>query len=330
MKLRGIEFGHVWDAAGARGWFGEGHAFHPAVRPFGLRFDGSTFVAKTTTLNARRGNASMRPDGMTPRVFPQRAVEVRWFKGVVLNAFGLPGPGVRALLAAGKWQRIESPFFLSFMATEGSREESLNEVREFVRVLKDAASGFSAPFGLQVNFSCPNVPLYDDLRHFKEQLDEYQTLGIPIVVKLSATTPVGSALEIASHRACDGICVSNSIPWGAFPDGIEWIRLFGRESPLKAFGGGGLSGKPLLPIVADWVREAVASGLQKPINAGGGILKPRDVDVLVNAGARSVFVGSVAMLRGWRLQRIIRHANQLLAGLETRGTVPPVRAVRRA
>src|SRR6188768_941428 len=103
MRLRGIEFGHVLDASGARGWFGEGHSFHRLV-PVGLDFRGSTFVAKTTTLASRRGNATMASDGLTPRVAGQRCVKVKWFKGVVLNAFGLPGPGAKALLDTGRWQ----------------------------------------------------------------------------------------------------------------------------------------------------------------------------------------------------------------------------------
>ena len=83
MKLRGIDFGHVLDASGARGWFGEGHLFHPFIP--GLNFEGSTFVAKTTTLNPNRGNANMRRDGLTARVFPQRAVKVNLREAAVMN-----------------------------------------------------------------------------------------------------------------------------------------------------------------------------------------------------------------------------------------------------
>jgi len=50
MILRGIEFGNVFNASGARGFFGEGYVYHRLWRPFGLSYDGSTFVAKTTTL----------------------------------------------------------------------------------------------------------------------------------------------------------------------------------------------------------------------------------------------------------------------------------------
>jgi dihydroorotate dehydrogenase len=210
LKLRGIDFGHVLDASGARGWFGEGYLFHRWVLS-GLSFEGSTFVAKTTTLNPRRGNAAMSPDRLTPRVFGQRCVKVSWRKGVVLNAFGLPGPGVAALLETGRWQQRETPFLLSFMAIEPSPQDSLREVRSFVHTLKRELPNFSAPVGLQVNFSCPNVDAGEHLSNFRSHLDEYQALEIPIMAKLSAALSVEAALAIEEHPGCDAICVSNSI-----------------------------------------------------------------------------------------------------------------------
>src|SRR3990170_6541307 len=258
MKLRGIHFGHVLDASGARGWFGEGYPFHKLGRPFGLRFDGSTFVAKTTTLHRRDPNQALRRDGLTPHVLTQRNVKVRWRKGVVLNALGLPGPGVGALLELGQWRRSGEPFFLSFMAVGASAEESRDEVRGFVEILHRELPRFSAPIGLQVNVSCPNVSHRDHLREFREHLHEYQKLDIPIMVKLSATTSPEAARDIVELPGCDALCISNSIPWGQFPDRIDWTGLYGKTSPLKAQGGGGLSGAPLLRIVEEWVRKVRA------------------------------------------------------------------------
>lgn len=311
MRLRGIEFGDVWDASGVRGWFGEGQPFHPFLRPFGLGFAGATFVAKTTTLHPRQGNLRTTPDRLRPRLFRQPSVEVRWWKGVALNAVGLTGPGFEALLATGRWQALRDPFFLSFMAVAPTPEERLAEVQGFVRLLRQALPSFSAPVGLQVNLSCPNVALEMEplVRDAARHLDEYATLGIPVVPKLSVASPVEFALAIGRHPACDALCVSNTIPWGKLPDRIDWRGLFGSDrSPLERFGGGGLSGWPLLPLVAEWVRDARARGFARPINAGGGVLRPRDVDVLLDAGAESVFIGSMTILRGWRVQRTIRHA----------------------
>lgn len=326
MKLRGTDFGHVLDASGVRGWFGEGYPFHRWIP--GLSFDDSTFVAKTTTLNPRVRPNLMSSDGVTPRLWRQPYVRVNWRHGVTLNALGLPGPGFRALLERGIWQKRTAPFFLSFMAVEPTPQDSLREVREFVAILKHELPNFKAPVGLQVNFSCPNVHPREYVHNFKTHLREYRLLDIPIVAKLTATQSTDTALQI--EEDCDGICVSNTIAWGDLPDKIDWNGLFGaNESPLKQWGGGGLSGQPLLKIVAEWVHQIREQGFKKPINAGGGILKPSDVDILVDAGASSVFVGSIAMLRGWRLRRTIRRAQILFAAVERRD-LEHIQALRHA
>ena len=156
-------------------------------------------------------------------------------------------------------------------------------------------------------------PAPDPVPGFRAELDEYAGLDVPVMAKLSVTQPVAEARAIAEHPACDALCVSNTIPWGEMGDRIDWDRLFGARSPLERFGGGGLSGTPLLPLVAQWVAEARREGIAAPINAGGGILGPPDADVLRQAGATSIFVGTIAMLRGWRLARTIQHANRLFA-----------------
>lgn len=316
MKLRGIDFGHVLDASGARGWFGEGYPFHRWI-PFGLSFAGSTFVAKTTTLKPRDLNGALARDGRTTRVLRQPCVRVDWRRAVVLNALGLPGPGLEALLATGHWQRRTEPFFLSLAAIDGTAEGRLKEVRRIVRILKATLPDFAAPVGLQVNFSCPNVlhreTTPDPIVGFRAELNEYGALDVPVVVKLTVTQPVAEARTIAEHPVCDAICVSNTIPWGEMPDRIDWSGFFGDRSPLERFGGGGLSGAPLLPLVAEWVADARRQGITVPINAGGGILRPADAGVLHRAGASSVFVGTIAMLRGWRLARTIRYAHRLFA-----------------
>ncbi|MEK7078406.1 MAG: hypothetical protein AAB911_02450, partial [Patescibacteria group bacterium] len=113
-------------------------------------------------------------------------------------------------------------------------------------------------------------------------------------------------VDIANHSACDAICISNTIPWGQLPDRIDWEGLFGSKiSPLAHLGGGGLSGKPLLPLVIDWITKARRVGLRKHINAGGGILSIKDGMKVFMAGADSISLGSIAFLRPWRVEGII-------------------------
>jgi len=310
MELRGINFGPVWGASGVQGFFGEGYWYHKWIP--GLNFKNCTFVAKTTTLAPRPGNMPLEADGITPKEWKPKCIVVKFRKGVALNAVGLSGPGAMALLDTGRWQARTKPFFLSFMSVEKTAESRQEELRVFVRLLRAYLPEFKAPVGLQINYSCPNVGLHVEelVTEVCQGLKIASALEIPLVPKFNVLLPVEAAREIARDPNCDALCNSNTIPWGALPELIDWKGLFGSdESPLKEYGGGGLSGRPLMRLTQGWVAQARAAGITKPINAGGGIMYPEDVDILMWAGASSVFVGSVAMLRGWRVRSIIRQAH---------------------
>ena len=343
LILRGVDYGPVQCASGAMGWFGEGYWYHRYVP--GLNWEGCTFVSKTTTLHKREGNMPLRPDplGMgrfeSKELFP-KCVVVKMRKGVVLNSVGLSGPGAEVLVERGVWQKRQTPFFLSFMSVAQSKEERFYEANTFADLLNGHIESFDAPFGLQVNLSCPNSG-HDTskiAKEAKEILQVFQFLRdeIPIVPKLNVLYPVEVLKEI--EPLCDAICISNTLPWGTLQADVDWIGLFPNErgdvlekidplynpihdtwavNPLSRLGikGGGLSGRPLLPLVEEWVKAARGRGIDLPINAGGGILKPDDVDVLHKAGANSVFLGSIAILRGWRVRKTIKRAHKLMGSV---------------
>lgn len=311
MRLRGIDLGPVLDASGVRGFFGEGYAHHALWKPFGLRFKGSTFVSKTTTLAPRPGNmplgADLRPEELLPK-----CVVVKPWKGVALNAVGLSGPGAEALFATGRWQARTEPFFISFMSVAPTGAERQRDLEDFIGLFIRHLDEFQAPVGLQLNFSCPNVGI--DPAHLVEEvawaLRTAALPGVPLMPKFNVLLLPEAAAEISRLPSCDAVCVSNTIPWGTLPERIDWQGLFGGTvSPLAHLGGGGLSGAPLLPLTAAWVAAARRAGLRKPINAGGGILAPSDVDTLFASGADSVFIGSIAILRPWRVASVIRRAH---------------------
>lgn len=317
--LQRIDFGPVHSASGTQGWFGEGYWFHRWIP--GLDWTGCTLVAKTTTLNARAGHMAFDPETFEPRARWPRCIVVKPLDGVVLNSVGLSGPGAPALLRTGRWQALTKPFFLSFMSVADSAEARYNEATQFVNLVQMHREEFAAPFGIQLNLSCPNaghVPA-EIAAEAEQILGVFQPLrdaGIPIVPKFNVLSAPDAVQRL--QGLCDAVCVSNTIPWGMLPERIRWKNLAWDaddpigSSPLAHLGGGGLSGRPLLRLVAEWVRKARQVGLTIPVSAGGGILHPMDVDVLADAGADSVFLGSIAMLRGWRVARTIERAHERL------------------
>lgn len=319
MTIRGIEFGPIWDASGVRGFFGDGYWFHLLLRLLGLSFGNErigevTFVAKTTTLLPRSGNMPLKADGITPRDRFPACVVVKPLAGVALNAVGLSGPGAQALLDTGRWQQRTKPFFISFMPVGNSPAEHKDEFRQFLTMLTKRVAGFSTPFGLQLNVSCPNTEhdqqsMVDGALGLLDVLSEFNPLW-PCIVKVSVEASSVLMARIAEHERCDGICLTNSIKFGQLADKIDWKGLFGSAevSPLASMGGGGLSGKPLLPLVENHVRALRILGMNKHINAGGGILHPSHVNRLFDAGADSVFLGIIAMMRPWRMRGCIRAA----------------------
>lgn len=314
MKLRGIDFGPVLCASGAMGFFGEGYWHHKFLRWLGLDFTGCTFVAKTTTLNQRDGNMPFKMGTIDPKEFFPKCIKVYFRKGIMLNAVGLSGPGAKALFEKGKWQKRTDPFFLSFMSVASNSKERIAELEKFVQIFSFHLHDFQAKVGLQINYSCPNVGLNpaELVKEARSGLGVASHLDIPLMPKFNVLAPIEAVKEISDDPNCDAICVSNTIPWGQLPERINWKDLFGCDfSPLMEFGGGGLSGWPLLQLVSEWVICTRAMGISKPINAGGGILCPRDAETLFSVGASSVFIGSMATLCPWQVQRTIKRVHQL-------------------
>lgn len=210
---------------------------------------------------------------------------------------------------------------ISVMPLGKTIEEKGKECRDIAKNIKSHQScgyGFRQPPLLVMNISCPNTgeKLTSASDEAKQLLDVFAQLDLSVVVKVAVTMPVEQAFEIARHPNCAGIHVTNTVPWAelsekilkrVFPDcwdeeSKEWV------SPLAEFGGGGYSGKDLLPMVARWVYEARQMGMEKPIIAGGGIFSGDDVFHLRSAGADVVSVASPVILRPWKIPGIVAAA----------------------
>ncbi len=303
MYLRGINYGPIWAASGALGFFGEGYWYHRFIPSL----DGLTFVGKTVTLDPNEGNMPLSRDTWQPKMPFPRCIRFDPFKGIALNAVGLSNFGIAEALRTDKWQERQEPFFISFMPLSKTKEGRLIETRQYVSYLKGALPWFRGKVALQVNLSCPNTG--ENLKELENEAIEIlkilTELGIPLVPKFNVLTSPSTVKRIAREVAIDAVCVSNTLPYGTLPQEVDWHKLFGDASPLAHLGGGGLSGKILFPLVLNWVKRARADGLELPINAGGGIMSKGQPTLLFAAGAQSVSIGTVIMLRPYRVPALI-------------------------
>jgi dihydroorotate dehydrogenase len=310
MYLRGIDYGPISCASGARGMFGEGYWFHQFIPSL----ERLTFAAKTVTVPYRKGNMPLNKVTWQPKERFPKCIKVDFLKGIAINAVGLSNFGFEAALQTGRWQAMTKPFFLSFMPVGATKEVRLSETCQFAEYLKAKLWSFKGKVALQVNLSCPNTG--ENLKELEEEAVEILKLllqiGIPILPKFNVITSPATVKRISQEVAIDGVCISNTIPYGQLPEAISWNDMFGTVSPLESLGGGGLSGAPLFDLVLDWVKRARDSDMNLPLVAGGGIMHARQVRTLFNAGANSAAIATVIMLRPWRVPSIIEAAYSYL------------------
>jgi dihydroorotate dehydrogenase len=324
LILRGIDFGPVQGASGVQGFFsGWEYPYRWFLTPllwiFGYRFKGMTFVSKTSTYEKRAGNARVRKDGITFRDLNPDCIKVYLSKQSVFNSVGLTGPGLESLLRRERWARHKKPFMISIMSIEKTADARLDEHLQMYYLLRSYKRTLPIDFGIQLNISCPNTGhnMDDYWEEVFSILDVYQDLNRPIVVKINALMSVEYACKIAEHPACNAIIQGNSLPYREFPHKIYW-ELFGEESPIfkanKSFGKGGLSGKFLYPIMRDWIRQAEAAGISVPIVACGGIMERKQIRELAQFKCvKAVALGSVAILKPWRVAGLIKEAQKCFA-----------------
>ncbi|NTU98697.1 hypothetical protein HGA64_01675 [Candidatus Falkowbacteria bacterium] len=314
--LKGVNFGPVFASSGAMNFAGQGWPYHEYYRHIpGFGFEGVTMITKTITLNRRYGNMPLDKNLQPIETRPE-CIYVDFLRGLALNAVGLSGPGVRVQLARNEWQRLERPFIISFSTVGETPEERNAEWREFLLLLKREI--FSVRYGIELNISCPNTG-HEQRVLIAEAKKKLRIAGeilpnVPLIIKVSVEESPLTVAEIVYDTPCDAVDISNTLKWGRLPDRIDWEKLFGTKvSPLERFGGGGMSGKYLLPLVDDWIVEARRIGIELDIIGGGGIMHKADIKRLQKAGANGVSFGTMYMLRPWRTQGAADYGNALFS-----------------
>jgi dihydroorotate dehydrogenase (NAD+) catalytic subunit len=218
----------------------------------------------------------LRPRAGNP---PPRIVET---PSGMLNAIGLQGPGVEALVRdyCPLWAAWDFPVLVNING------ESAAEYGELAARL-DGVPGVA---GFEINVSCPNVEqggMYfgNDPRAAAEVTGAVRRrTRLPVWVKL---TPMVADIGVIA-RACEA----------AGADGLSAVNTFVGMSidlqagrPRLAFRTGGLSGPAIRPLAVHLAHQA-ARAVRIPVIGVGGITSAQDALEFLVAGCAAVQVGT--------------------------------------
>lgn len=246
---------------------------------------GETGPSLLEALKGGAGAVVTKSIGPLPREgHPNPTVVV--LEGSLLNAMGLPNPGMKAYAEELKWLRQGSnaPVFASIF---GASPEEYAEVAVHLAHLVD---------GIELNLSCPHAKgLGAEIGGDPAMLEQVvkavvDVTDLPVLAKLTPNTMDIGALAFAAERGgASGLVAVNTLRGMAVD--VEMA------APALANSYGGLSGDALRPVGVRCVHE-IAGSTSLPIVGVGGISNHIHALEYIMAGATAVQVGSAIRTDG--------------------------------
>lgn len=306
---------------GAR--FKSPHLLRPAVdlatTANGVRFPNPLLLASgilnetgaSMARAAREGAGGVVTKSMSlqPR-FGHKGPNIVEVEGGLLNAMGLPGPGLDHF--AHEVEEAKKGGIPIVGSVFGGTAEEFAQA-----ATKMAALG--TPI-LELNVSCPHAKGYgSEIGCDPDRLREVTVavkaaVKVPVWVKLTPNTDnVLRLAKAAVDAGADGLVATNTLKAVAIEPDLRRAVLGNRF--------GGLSGHALKPVALRAVWDVHAANLGVPIIASGGIYTARDVLEYAMAGASLFQVGTAVMHEGWGVFPKIR--KDLEAWLKAEKTTLP-------
>jgi dihydroorotate dehydrogenase (NAD+) catalytic subunit len=228
----------------------------------------------------------------------------------MLNAIGLQGPGVEALIRdyAPKWAEWDFPVFVNING------ESAAEYGELAARL-DGVPGVA---GFEINISCPNVEqgglYFGNDPHAASAVTEAvrKRTRLPVWVKLTPmVTDIGVIARAVEAAGADALCAINTF--------VGMSIDLNAYKPRLSFGTGGLSGPAIRPLAVHLAHQA-AHAVKIPVIGVGGITRAEDALEFLVAGCAAVQVGTATFVNP---QAIAEVHDGIAAFLEARGFSSP-------
>src|SRR5712692_3217116 len=265
-----------------------------SVEVGGLKLRGPVLAASGTfgystevPLLERRALAGMVSKGifLRPRAgtAPPRIAET--LSGM-LNAIGLQGPGVEALIRdyAPQWAKWDFPVLVNING------ESAAEYGELTARL----DGIPGVAGFEINISCPNVGqggMYfgNDPRATAAVTEEVRKrTDLPVWVKLTPmVTDIGVIARACQAAGADALCAINTF--------VGMSIDINMHQPRLSFRTGGLSGPAIRPLAVHLAHQA-ARAVSIPVIGIGGIMRAEDALEFLVAGCAAVQVGTASFV----------------------------------
>ena len=197
----------------------------------------------------------------------------------LLNAMGLPNPGIDAFLEEIQGLK-NTQVLIGSIFGKNSQDFSC-----LAQKMQDHVSA------LELNMSCPHVqgygakvtPLIEEITHVVTS-----SVDIPVFVKLGMENIIPNATAAMKGNA-DGIVAINTVPAMAI-DIETHLPILGNKT-------GGYSGPAIKPIGVRCIYE-LAHKFDVPLIGVGGITTAEDVIQYLMAGASAVQMGTVLYTRG--------------------------------
>jgi len=204
----------------------------------------------------------------------------------MLNAIGLQGPGVDALIRdyAPKWAEWDFPVFVNING------ESAHEYGELAARL----DGLPGVAGLEINISCPNVEqggLYfgNDPRAAAAVTEAVRKrTSLPVWVKLTPmVSDIGVIARAVEAAGADALCAINTF--------VGMSIDLNAYKPRLSFRTGGLSGPAIRPLAVHLAHQA-ARAVRIPVIGIGGVASAEDALEFLVAGCAAVQVGTATFV----------------------------------
>jgi dihydroorotate dehydrogenase (NAD+) catalytic subunit len=228
----------------------------------------------------------------------------------MLNAIGLQGPGVEALIRdyAPQWADWDFPVFVNING------ESAAEYGELAARL-DGVPGVA---GVEINISCPNVEqggLYfgNDPRAASAVTEAVRKrTRLPVWVKLTPmVTDIGVIARAVEAAGADALCAINTF--------VGMSIDLNAYKPRLSFRTGGLSGPAIRPLAVHLAHQA-ARAVRIPVIGVGGITRAEDALEFLVAGCAAVQVGTATFVNPNAIADV---HDGIAAFLEARGFSSP-------